>query len=698
MFWRYFSIGMVVCSLWLMFSGPASLHADGPTIVINELMWMGSSASTADEWIELRNTTNQPISLSGWQLTKRSSGQEVPMVTLPVGASIPANGFFVISNYPSTSTSSVLQDMPNYVTTDVALNNSALQIRLYDAGHLLIDTADDGVGNPLAGNYDSAKKMYASMERNPVPGDGTLAQHWHSASRGVGLKSNVSELGTPGTMNSNGLPLAVAGPAQSALVGQIVNFDGSDSVDPENQPLSFQWDFGDGSSSNTATPTHVYAVAGVYTVTLTVSDSVDVATDATTITVTDGPTMTAQPTPTSALPNTTPTSTITTSCRGITLSEVFPNPMGVDTGEFIELANASDEDVPLAGCSVWTTATRKFSIKDSTVVLRGGVYLLHKSTTKLTLNNGGTTVRLMDSDGTELDRTTYSTAPEGQSWSLIEGAWQWTTKVTAGGVNILVKPIGPAKKTTSSTTIAKIQKAAPPAVDVTLSALQDLDSGDRVRIRGVVVSPRDALGSTLITLQSDSGGVVASIPNGEPTVKLGDEVQLTGTVRLKQGRRYLAAEAKSVRVLAATPMIIPSASSTDDVGAEQADQLVHIHGVVGLASGNTIQLDDGSGPLNVYLKSSTGIVRPTVKAGDTVDVVGVVSASTSGIRVLPRMQADVHVERVLGAQTSTAANVITPPAASPRQSIVYWGSVGLGILGLLGLRAWKQRRDGRHET
>ncbi|MBI3572660.1 MAG: lamin tail domain-containing protein, partial [Candidatus Kerfeldbacteria bacterium] len=196
--------------------------ADGPTVVINELMWMGSSASSADEWIELRNLTDQPVDLSNWQLTKKSSGNEVAMLTIPTGKTLPANGYFLISNYANTNTSSVLSVVPNYVTTDVALSNSALQVKLYDQNHVLLDTADDGVGNPLAGNFDSTKKIYAAMERNPIPGDGTLGQSWHAASRGVGFQDGKTERGTPGSINSNGLPLANAGPDQNAVAGQDV--------------------------------------------------------------------------------------------------------------------------------------------------------------------------------------------------------------------------------------------------------------------------------------------------------------------------------------------------------------------------------------------------------------------------------------------------------------------------------------------
>lgn len=75
------------------------------------------------------------------------------------------------------------------------------------------------------------------------------------------------------TVNANQPPVANAGPDQTALVGQAVNFDGSASFDSDGSIVSYHWDFGDGSTSSGVTTSHVYSVAGTYTVTLTVTDN-----------------------------------------------------------------------------------------------------------------------------------------------------------------------------------------------------------------------------------------------------------------------------------------------------------------------------------------------------------------------------------------------------------------------------------------
>ncbi len=56
-----------------------------------------------------------------------------------------------------------------------------------------------------------------------------------------------------------------------------VNFDASASFDPNNLPLSYNWDFGDGNTSTSINPSHTYTAPGnapyTFTATLTVTDS-----------------------------------------------------------------------------------------------------------------------------------------------------------------------------------------------------------------------------------------------------------------------------------------------------------------------------------------------------------------------------------------------------------------------------------------
>jgi len=76
---------------------------------------------------------------------------------------------------------------------------------------------------------------------------------------------------------TNPPPVANAGPDKLAAPGDTVYFDGSDSYDPDGQPINYSWDFDDSDGiqmdATGATVNHVYMNEGVYTVTLTVSDA-----------------------------------------------------------------------------------------------------------------------------------------------------------------------------------------------------------------------------------------------------------------------------------------------------------------------------------------------------------------------------------------------------------------------------------------
>lgn len=70
------------------------------------------------------------------------------------------------------------------------------------------------------------------------------------------------------------------------------DFDGSSSSDSDGSIVSYDWDFGDGSTATGVAPNHTYAAAGDFTVTLTVTDNegaTDIASSLVSVTVVSGP-------------------------------------------------------------------------------------------------------------------------------------------------------------------------------------------------------------------------------------------------------------------------------------------------------------------------------------------------------------------------------------------------------------------------
>jgi PKD repeat protein len=102
---------------------------------------------------------------------------------------------------------------------------------------------------------------------------------WHD--RGTTPSVSLESIRYPGNQGplaggSNTGPGAVLDVTAEAplLVGSMVSVDAVGSVDADGDPLSYAWDFGDGSAplAGASTASHVYSLAGAYTIQLTVSD------------------------------------------------------------------------------------------------------------------------------------------------------------------------------------------------------------------------------------------------------------------------------------------------------------------------------------------------------------------------------------------------------------------------------------------
>lgn len=163
-------------------------------VIISELMWAGSEISTADEFIELKNTTEKIINISGWKVVN-SSG-----IVLEISSGkIAPNGYFLISNYDEKK--SIVNVKPNFVTTAVSLSNDNLKISLYKGDINLADNLMDVAGDgktPLAGEKEPIKK---SMERNDEIKDGQLKTSWHTCFKSQNLDADTKECATPNISN-----------------------------------------------------------------------------------------------------------------------------------------------------------------------------------------------------------------------------------------------------------------------------------------------------------------------------------------------------------------------------------------------------------------------------------------------------------------------------------------------------------------
>ena len=153
----------------------------------------------------------------------------------------------------------------------------------------------------------------------------------------------------------------------------------------------------------------------------------------------------------------------------IIITEILPNPALPATDEndeFVELYNAGSEPVSLDGYKIQTGLDYSHSVTLSAQTIEpGGFFVLTSGASSLSLTNSGGRVRLLDPSGDVMSESdAYGQADEGESWSLISGTWQWTSKPTPATTNVYAAPIIIPGKTTTTTKKASTKVAAVPKV------------------------------------------------------------------------------------------------------------------------------------------------------------------------------------------------------------------------------------------
>ena len=138
------------------------------SVIINEIMWIGSSSSSNDEWLELRNITNAPIDLNRWKLINAGVGTSDIILT----GSIPANGYYLVSYYAASHPQSSLSDsiIVDQVEENISFIDNGEVITLVDSSNKTIDQTPSDTWATGANGPPSWK----SMERNEDPDTG-----WH---------------------------------------------------------------------------------------------------------------------------------------------------------------------------------------------------------------------------------------------------------------------------------------------------------------------------------------------------------------------------------------------------------------------------------------------------------------------------------------------------------------------------------------
>jgi hypothetical protein len=363
------------------------------------------------------------------------------------------------------------------------------------------------------------------------------------------------------------------------------------------------------------------------------------------------------PGPATLTPTPSPTATAAPSATpfpgGIVLNEVLAHPFAGDwdgsgtadyMDEWVELYNLGDSPVQLGGWSV-VDDTRAYTLPHGVVIWPHSYLLLFRAETRLSLSDYRDQVSLRRPDGLVADAMAYDTAP-GYDRSLCRatdgaGAWTKNCLVTPGRANRLEPPREPVpagrstggRAGTTSQTVAAA-RLLPPDTRVTLSATVTLPPGVRERT---------------LYIQDDSGGIKVYLRSGGyPPLALGDRVRITGWTREYRGEAELSVPDASyiTRLDSGAPML-PEVVPTGLLSEAHEGRLVSLSGRVVRFERQTLVLDDGTGPANIYFAADLTWQRPYFRIGETWSVTGVggqyaaEEPYSGGYQLLPRFAWDV---------------------------------------------------------
>lgn len=229
---------------------PTSIHSPTPTrtpaflpmwktVVITEVAWMGTVASGSDEWIELYNTTTEPIDLEGWYLRSYRYNATADDFMLNLNIELhgtisvrtlndPQSGFFLLERREQ-AVSDIQSDqlysgeLLNAPSGEILLLCSWENINVYhncsiNTKNQIVDFVNGrlsatGGANPWPAG--KASPLYGSMERKNINDDPSSWYTHTGADPHYGLDANLNIIkGTP--KHSNWAYTVTATPSPTA--------------------------------------------------------------------------------------------------------------------------------------------------------------------------------------------------------------------------------------------------------------------------------------------------------------------------------------------------------------------------------------------------------------------------------------------------------------------------------------------------
>jgi len=435
-------------------------------LVISGIQVTGSKST--DEFVELYNPTNLELDIGGWKLQYKSATGDTWSSKvyggLPAGSIIMPHKFFLLAGKDYAG--SIVPDykhLANWSLSDTSghiriINNNGEEIDKVGYGSSAdssetVSAHVPGVSESLvrkpgasgAGNGEDTNNNFDDfiLSANFIPRNSqSAAEPAIENSPAPGLTPSSSPSSGPAAsplVVPKSLPVAEAGPDREAVIGENLDFDGSDSFDPLGKELVLTWDFGDKTGAKGENAAHLYKTIGEYLVILKVNNGEAISQDSLKVKII-APEFSDQ----------------------IILNEILPNPIGADKdGEWIELYNSGDKKVNLKGWILATSAKtsgKQYIFAGDNFFEAKSYLAIKRSESGLVLANESGKVSLIWPPEKIMSEVSYGAAKEGKSYAFVNNAWQWADAPTPGQENSLKVSAAISKSNKSAAALADASK------------------------------------------------------------------------------------------------------------------------------------------------------------------------------------------------------------------------------------------------
>ena len=554
-------------------------------LIISEIFPNPIGSDAEMEFIELYNGSDKEMNILGWQLGDNSKTK----YKFKEDVFIKSGEYFALYRKESK----------------IALNNSGDKVKLYP---------------PLAD--DSQEEIvYQDSKENFSYNYATSTKKWVWSEIVTPNKENIIKI-------INNSPIASFSCPEEANLGEPVFFDSSDTVDEDQDELKYNWDFGDGIKLSLASPEHVYLKAGNYTVKLTVGDGENEASEEKFIKIISE-------------------SENMTNSSSIIINEIFPDPAGSDAeGEWIELKNIGVDRVNLFGWKLDDIegGSLPYKINHDLWIESGGFYLAERSETGLALNNSNESVRLFNNSDELIDEVDYEKSFSGESYARAENKkWFWTTVVTPGEENIISVADSQGSKLVAEVAGIKISSGGDGGyILTTLEKIRESEIGDLVKTKGIVAVEPGIFGTQYFYIVGSSGVQIYNYKKDFPFLKIGDYIEVQGEISEINGEKRIKTKQKEdiVKVESRTAPL-PENITADKITEEYLGCLVSITGEITDRKASDVYLDDSTDEARIYIKKNTGIDLKSFIEGERMEITGIVSQTSSGLKIMPRSSDDI---------------------------------------------------------